>query len=75
MWSNINVVGVLATVLTFWQKLKLPRSTVTIWLFIQDFSTSSDSGAMEEPTQATNVDISDPEVLFKEVHSRVCLHY
>ncbi|XP_078327272.1 FH2 domain-containing protein 1-like [Crassostrea virginica] len=25
---------------------------------------------MEEPTQATNVDISDPEVLFKEVHSR-----
>ena len=30
---------------------------------------------MEESTQATNVDLSDPEVLFKEIQSRVCLHH
>ena len=33
---------------------------------------SADSEAMEELKQAANVDISDPQALFKAIYSRVC---
>ena len=51
---------------------KLPGSRFTIWFFEED--SNVDSEGMEEQTKTANVDISDPQALFTEIYSRVCLN-